>query len=161
MAREPSAQKVVSEEQQIVVTGSRIERPNLSAADSLEVAGADARAAPDWVRQDRAYRTFLAQLQSAVRRDDRNAVVRLVAFPLRVNSSGRTRSYRNARSVLDDYDRIFTPQVRQAIVNQRFEQLFGNDQGVMIGDGWVWFDRTCPNSQCSPPGPVRIRAINN
>jgi hypothetical protein len=30
----------------------------------------------------------------------------------------------------------------------------------MIGDGEVWFDHTCPNASCSPPGPVRIRAIN-
>ena len=64
------------------------------------------------------------------------------------------------RPVLDDYDRIFTPQVKQAILNQRFERLLGRDRGVMIGSGQVWFDHVCRASQCSPPGPVRITVIN-
>ena len=155
--REPEASS-----QQILVTGSRIARPNLSSADSLEVGAAEARnEAPDWVLEDRAYRAFLTQLQSAVGADDRNAVTKLIAFPLRVNSDGRSRSYRNATAVLADYDHIFTPGVRPAILDQRFNQLFGRDKGVMIGNGAVWFDHTCRNTQCSPPGPVRIKAVNN
>jgi hypothetical protein len=156
------AQKSTAEDQQIVVTGSRLRRPNLESSAPVHVIGDERRSAsPDWVQEDRAYRTFLGQLQSAVRNDDRNGVLRLVAFPLRVNSGGRSRTYRNAGAALADYERIFTPKVRQAIVDQRFETLFGRDQGVMIGDGAVWFDHTCRNSQCSPPGPVRIKAINN
>jgi len=62
--------------------------------------------------------------------------------------------------VRDDYDRIFTPNVTRAILGQRFDQLFGRDQGLMIGDGQVWFDHVCANTQCSPPGPVRITAVN-
>jgi len=30
----------------------------------------------------------------------------------------------------------------------------------MVGNGEVWFDQTCRNAQCSPPGPVRIKAVN-
>jgi len=30
----------------------------------------------------------------------------------------------------------------------------------MIGEGEVWFDRSCATVACSPPGPVRIRAVN-
>lgn len=119
-----------------------------------------AATAPKWVLDNGAYRTFLSQLQAAVRANNRSAVVRLVRLPLRVNFAGGARSYRDTRSLLDDYDRIFTPKVKQAIAGQRFETLFGRDQGVMIGDGAVWFDHTCRNTSCSPPGPVRISAIN-
>jgi hypothetical protein len=87
-------------------------------------------------------------------------VIRLIRFPLRVNVNGKSRVYRNAASVRADYDQVFTPQVRQAILSQKFNRLFGRDQGVMIGDGQVWFDHSCPNAQCSSPGPVRITAIN-
>lgn len=154
----------------VVVTGSRIPRPNLSAkSDSLNrdpnrsvgrAEAADAQTTPDWVAKDRAYAAFLTQLQTAVRKKDRGAVIKLIAFPLRVNSGGRSQLYRDGQSVRRDYDRIFTPPVTRAILDQRFDRLFGRDRGLMIGDGEVWFDHICTNAQCSPAGPVRITAIN-
>ena len=115
---------------------------------------------PDWVLQDRAYAAFLTDLQAAVRRGDRRAVSGLVRYPLRVNSNGRARFYRSPAAVRRDYALIFTPRVRRAILAQRFEALFGRDEGVMIGNGEIWFDHVCRNMGCEPPGPVRISAIN-
>jgi hypothetical protein len=87
-------------------------------------------------------------------------VIAMIDFPLRVNGPSGPRFYRDARSVERDFDRIFTPKVRRAILAQRADKLFVRDQGAMIGDGEVWFDTTCPKTSCSPAGPVRIRAIN-
>ena len=79
-------------------------------------------------------------------------------------AQGRTRAgpktYNDRRSVERDFDLIFTPHVRQAILDQRANQLFTNYQGAMIGAGEVWFDESCANSSCSRRGPVRIRAVN-
>jgi hypothetical protein len=165
----PAAEKVASTGD-LVVTGTRIPRPNLSAQSSpmnREASGIAAERdevandlpAPDWVLKNPAYRTFLTKLQNALRVNDRDAVIKLAGLPLRVNYS-RSHIYRDAKSVRADYDRIFTPNVRTVILAQRFEQLFGRDQGVMIGDGEVWFDHACLNSSCSRRGPVRIIAIN-
>lgn len=109
---------------------------------------ASAPSAPDWVLQDRSYQTFLTRLQSAVRSDDRKAVLELIAFPLRVNSESGTRLYPDAQAVARNYDRIFTTDVRRAVLDQRFDRLFGRDQGVMIGNGEIWFDHSCTNAQC-------------
>jgi hypothetical protein len=154
----------------VVVTGSRIAQSNLAAkTDSLDreasrAAGraeaTDARTAPDWVLKDRAYAAFLTQLQTAVRKNDRCAVVGLIAFPLRVNSGAKSRLYRDASSVRAGYDNIFTPKVTRAILGQRLDRLFGRDLGLMIGNGEVWFDHVCTNDKCSPPGSVRISAVN-
>jgi hypothetical protein len=84
----------------------------------------------------------------------------LVAFPLRVNTKEGPKTYRDQKSVEEDFDQIFSPRVKQAILNQRSDQLLVRDQGAMIGDGEVWFDQTCRNAECSPPGPVRIKAVN-
>jgi len=159
----------LTEDSQIIVTGSQMARPSL-VSESIRDGRGKSRSviqksnapatAPKWVQDEGDYRSFLAQLQAAVRTNNRSAVVRLVRFPLRVNFAGGAKTYRDTRTVLADYDRIFTPRVRQAIGDQRFENLSGRDQGVMIGDGAVWFDHTCRNSSCSPPGPVRISAIN-
>jgi hypothetical protein len=77
-----------------------------------------------------------------------------------VNSGGTSRFYRDSAALRADYERVFTPQVRRAILDQRFERLFGSSRGLMIGNGQVWFDRFCSNRRCSPPGPVRILAVN-
>ncbi len=107
-----------------------------------------------------AYRRFLLSLQSAVRANDKRAVASLAALPLRVNFEGGARTYSDRKSIERDFDRIFTPRVKQAILSQRSGRLFTNYQGAMIGDGQVWFDQTCPNDSCSPAGPVRIKAVN-
>lgn len=161
--------ETISEDGQIVVTGSLIRSPAPMSESIRDGRGRsqafaqknNARAtAPKWVLEDGAYRTFLGELQAAVRSNNRPAVVRLIRLPLRVNFSAGARTYRESRSVLADHDRIFTPRVKQAILTQRFENLFGRDQGVMIGNGEVWFDHVCRATSCSPPGPVRITAIN-
>jgi hypothetical protein len=135
--------------QDIAVTGSRIAQPALEAPSAAKASSPDqARAA------------FLSRLQSAVRAGNRSAVIALAGLPLRVNGPGGTRLYRDAVSIQRDFDRIFTPKVRRAILAQRADQLFTRDQGTMIGDGEVWFDQTCPNSACTAVGPVRIIAVN-
>jgi hypothetical protein len=143
----------------LVVTGSRIASANReqSAARAERDAGATA---PDWVLADRGYATFLTSLQRAVRAGDRGAVARLVHYPLRVNSGGQSRFYRDSAALRADYERIFTPQVRRAILDQRLDRLFGSSRGLMIGNGQLWFDRVCSNRSCSSPGPVRITAVN-
>lgn len=136
-----------------MVTGSRLRQPNLSKQRSAKSVASPQRATA-------AYEPFLASLQNAVREDDRPAIVRLIAFPLRVNQGGRTRIYRSAEAVERDFDQIFTSRVKRAILNQRADQLFVRDQGAMIGDGEVWFDLSCRNADCPAAGPVRILAVN-
>ena len=77
----------------------------------------------------------------------------MISFPLRVNYKSGARSYRDTRSVERDFDRIFTPQVRRAILNQSPDQIFSRDIGAMVGDGELWFDHISP-------GQVRIIAVN-
>jgi hypothetical protein len=149
MVAQKSAQEGASE---VVVTGSRVRNPALARSDALSVS--DSRL------HDPAYAAFLSRLQIAVRENDRGAVIKMIQFPLRVNSGGKSRLYRDARSVRRDFDQIFTSRVKQAIAEQRFDGLFVRDQGAMIGNGELWFDQMCSNTACSPPGPVRIRAVN-
>jgi len=115
----------------------------------------------DWVAQDPSYREFLTRLQSAVRSGDRKEVARLSGIPLRVNlDAGRYALYRSTREIERDYLFIFTPAVRQAILQQCPEELRGRDQGVTVSLGVIWFDHICLDSKCERLGPVRIEAVN-
>ena len=155
----PVADESEAVAQSLIVTGSRARRP--PAAERSADAKAEER--DNEIAADSAnpaYAAFLSRLQAAVRAGDRRAIIALIDFPLRVNEAKGPRLYRDARSVERDFERIFTPKVRRAILGQRADRLFVRDQGAMIGDGELWFDRTCPNATCSPPGPVRIMAVN-
>ena len=134
----------------VVVTGSRSSKSALAAPSPMELKAV----------ADQGYATFLSRLQALLRANDRRSMIRLIAYPLRVNAAGDTRLYRDASSVERDFDRIFTSHVRTAILKQRGDQLFVRDQGAMVGSGELWFSQTCPNTACSPPGPVRIIAVN-
>lgn len=134
----------------IIVTGSRAERTALT-SPSTEEAKAVA---------DQGYPAFLSRLQAAVRANNHRSIIGLIGFPLRVNGAGGPRLYRDSASVERNFDRIFTSHVRKAILEQRGDQLFVRDQGAMVGRGEVWFSQTCTNTACSPPGPVRVIAVN-
>ena len=145
---------------ELVVTGTRIPRPSLTSPSPVTVVSSERDQISSVAKRDRGYAAFLERLQAAVGDKDRGAVIRLIRFPLRVNSGGRSQIYPDARSVRRDFDTIFTPRVRQTILAQRADRLFIRDVGAMIGDGEVWFDHVCSDSSCSRPGPVRITAIN-
>jgi len=85
-------------------------------------------------------KTFLAELQAAVEKNDQVVFASLVQYPVRVvNGSSRTR-IPTAAQLIKRYSSIVTPAVRNAILNQSAACLFGNYQGVMIGSGEIWFE---------------------
>jgi hypothetical protein len=145
----PSAAARAQVSDSISVSGTHVKKSTSNAPSAFE---SEAKAASP-------YPQFLSRLQAAVRAGDRGAVMALIAFPLRVNGPRGSRLY-DAPSALRDYDRIFTPKVKRAILNQRGDRIFSRDIGAMAGDGEVWFTQTCPNPACSPAGPVRIVAVN-
>lgn len=146
------------------MTGSLLGRAPPSAGEELKSQSFGALAAPraagEATQPTSADRAFVARLQQAVQSGNHRDVVKLIAFPLRVNFPGGTRVYEDAESVERDFALIFTAKVTRAILGQRPDRLFIRDQGAMIGDGEVWFSATCRDAECSPPGPVRITAIN-
>jgi hypothetical protein len=147
----PAPTRTAEEEvtQDLMVTGSRIAQPAPEAPSAAKMMSAE-----------QPYAAFLSRLQAAVRAGDRDALIRLVSFPLRVNFEGGARTYRDAGSLGRDFDRVFTPKVKRAVLAQRPDRLFVRDLGAMVGDGELWFRESCANAACSPPGPVRIVAVN-
>ena len=145
--------------QDMVVTGSRIRSPSLSSESDPRAAKSTAGAASPLSVID-PFGDFLSRLQADLKENNRRAVIGNVGFPLKVRESGHTRVYHSAEAVQQDFDRIFTAQVKVAILTQRAGRLTSRDAGRLMGNGKIWFGRTCPNKACSPAGPVRIREVN-
>jgi hypothetical protein len=143
---EPEAQAdaKASDVGNIVVTGSRIRSSNMESAAPVSVINA----ASD----------FLSRLQDAFASDDRRAVMLMIGLPLRVRFGGDTRTYRTAKDVERDYDRIFTPQVRASVQNSSSYELLSRDGGKLKGNGSIWFG--CGLRQCSSDETMRIREVH-
>ncbi|HET9335128.1 MAG TPA: hypothetical protein VFO12_01830 [Sphingomicrobium sp.] len=128
----------------IVVTGSRVRSSNLESAAPVTVIDAP--------------RDFLSRLQGAIAANDRRAVIRMIGFPLRVSFDGDRRTYRTARDVERDYDRIFTPEIRQSALALRPNALMVRDGGRLRGNGRIWFG--CGRTICSSAENIGIREIS-
>lgn len=132
---------------------------------SIHAAHAATAVGPDGL-DDEDVATFLAQLQEAVRAEDAKAVAALVNLPLRVNYAVRGRRgavnavrITTSERFVRDYARIFTPNVKQAVLGQAPDKLFRNAQGVMIGDGEVWYAGVCQDRKCTSVH-IGIIAVN-
>jgi len=98
-------------------------------------------------------RRFLGLLQGAVAGGDSGALASVVRYPFTIWSRGKPkRIYRTRAELTADFERVFTSKVLQAIRRATFGSLFVNWQGVMIGDGEIWFDKR--------EGGIGIKAIN-
>ena len=83
--------------------------------------------------------TFLKCLQSSVALDNRIKVATLVHFPLKVWLDGEETVIDNESEFQARYSRIFDADVKRAIAEAKVDTLVASQQGVMFGNGRVWF----------------------
>jgi hypothetical protein len=99
------------------------------------------------------FETFFTDLKAAVADDDAAALAQMISYPISMEIEGESTEIAEDTSFVADFDKIFTPDVKDAVASQSYETLFANWQGVMIGDGEVWFSIV--------DDAVKIIAINN
>jgi hypothetical protein len=90
-------------------------------------------------------RAFLTQLQAAVQSNNKEQITEMISYPLLVLNSGKRTHIRQKREFLTNFGLIFTDPVRNAILHQTAECLFGNSTGAMVGNGEVWFREQAPD----------------
>jgi hypothetical protein len=96
---------------------------------------------------------FLASLKAAVKAQDKRKVAAMVRYPVLINMAKGHRQIRTDAQFVAEYDRLFTTALRKVIEEQRPECLFANWQGIMIGDGEVWFEEQAN-------GSMKIKTLN-
>jgi hypothetical protein len=89
-------------------------------------------------------RAFLTQLQAAVQSNNKEAIAEMVSYPLLVLRSGKRTRIQKKQALLSNYGFIFTDPVRDAVLHQTAQCLFGNSSGAMVGNGEVWFSEEAP-----------------
>jgi hypothetical protein len=139
------------------VPAQQIEFENLSVESRIKYFGMKAAEVRD----------LLDALKQRVGKDDRAGVCALADYPLRVRRQRvgaqlkvTNGVVRNAADCLKSYSEIFNGKVIAAIKQQRFENLFVNYQGVMVGQGEIWMSSVPLNKSSGRFGP-RIITVNN
>jgi hypothetical protein len=114
-------------------------------------------------RAQSSYETFLSQLKTAVRRDDRAAVASLIEFPIIVRMAGVRLPFATSTALLDRYDDIFTPEMRAAIDRVDLntfviEQVKGRYRltSITVPPHEDAVGSTSPSHAATPHGPRRI-----
>ncbi len=103
---------------------------------------------------------LLTELQQAVAQKDAAAVAALVHYPIKVNPGKRPFVVKNQKDFVKDYDRIITPDISAAIQKQKYESLFVNSQGAMIGSGEVWISGICRDKACKQ-SDIKVSTIQD
>jgi hypothetical protein len=106
------------------------------------------------------YQTFFDRLKKAIGSDDRAAVAAMVDYPFHARIRGKALKIKDASQFIADYDQIMTGKVKTAVAKQTYATLFANAQGIMIGDGEVWFSGICGDDSCKQQ-TIKVIAINN
>lgn len=91
---------------------------------------------------------LLTNLQQSVAQHNPAAVAALVHYPIKVNPGKRPMTIKSPKAFIKDYDRIITADISSVILKQKYEALFVNSQGVMLGDGEVWITGFCQDKNC-------------
>jgi hypothetical protein len=103
---------------------------------------------------------ILIALQQAVAKHNAPAVAALVHYPIKVNPGNRPFVVKNEKAFINDYDRIITHDIQDAIFKQKYENLFVNSEGAMIGDGEVWITGFCRDKSCKQ-SDIKIGTIQD
>lgn len=101
------------------------------------------------------YEKFFGKLKQAVLADDKDSVASMVDYPFQARINGKALKIRDTKHFVDDYDKIITAKVKDAVAKQTYPTLFANWQGVSVGDGEIWFSGVGKNNV------VKITAIND
>jgi hypothetical protein len=105
-------------------------------------------------------REFFHRIKDNVANDKRTELAAMVDYPITVYIGAAQEEIADADQFAANYDQIITPKVRDAVLNQREEDLSINYRGVMIGAGEIWFAAVCSDNVCNEYA-VYIIAINN
>jgi len=79
------------------------------------------------------------QFREAVTKQDKTTVASLIDYPIEVRLAGVRKTIRGPKELIAQYDAIFSNVYREAIATALPRNMFARDQGIMLGNGEVWF----------------------
>jgi hypothetical protein len=92
------------------------------------------------VQDDKALESKVRAFRNAVIVGDKKLVSTMVNYPVTVTLDGKHHDMANAAELLKNYDLIFSAKFIKSIKDSVPHNMFVRYDGVMLGNGDVWFD---------------------
>jgi hypothetical protein len=99
-----------------------------------------------------AYFALFTEVKEALAHGDRGAVVKLVAYPFRVNGE-KPLIFRSEAALSKSYHKVFTSQVLDQIRRAEPAAVFCRDGEGMVGDGVLWASVTARGAAATVLNP--------
>jgi hypothetical protein len=103
---------------------------------------------------------LLFNLQQSIVKHNAAAVAALVHYPIKINPGNHPFTIKNPKEFIKEYDRIITADIATVIEKQKYDALFVNSQGAMLGDGEVWITGFCLDKNCTK-SDIKIGTIQD
>jgi hypothetical protein len=109
-------------------------------------------------------KTFYEQIKKAILANDFDSFAAAVSYPIELYFAGERRLQPKSARIrtkaeLKKYkSAILGEPLKNAVRNQSSNSLFKNWQGIMVGNGELWFDQVRPDGQTN--FTYKITAIN-
>ena len=91
------------------------------------------------------YKSFFFKLKKAINANDKIEISNMISYPLKTQN----RVIKSNSEFVNFYDEVFPEALKTLIRNQKYANLFSNSQGVMIGNGDIWFSEVCVDKNCN------------
>ena len=130
-----------------------------TAASAATVEDVD-KSISDLLGDPAAFHDAFIAIQQAVEDDDPDALAQWVQFPINVRMGDAVQTLKDADDFDAAYPDLFTPEIKSAITDQRYEELHVTYQGAMFGDGQIWISGICKTDACEDVD-VRIITIQD
>ena len=105
-------------------------------------------------------RRFFELLKKASAKNDKKYLGNIVRYPITFYDHAKLKKITNHIDFEKKYSSIFNEKVRGAIAKQKYEDLFVNWQGIMVGNGEVWISGIVVGKSPSKID-IKIITINN
>ncbi len=107
------------------------------------------------------YRSFFEKLKRNIKEGRKEVVADMVDYPVMINMKGQRIKINNKDEFVHSYDVIINKKTEKEVENQKYEDLFARDTGIMTGkSGEIWFGRICKDRECKK-SEIKVIAINN
>jgi hypothetical protein len=134
---------------------------SLSVVPALAQSDAEVNTRIDTVLGDHTlYREAFDGIQTAINEDDATAFATWVSYPINVVADGETMSIADEEGLVAHFDSILIDDIRAVVADQLWQDVFVNDQGVMLGGGEVWLNGICVDDSCAA-FDVKVIAIQS
>jgi len=105
-------------------------------------------------------KAFFEQIRNAILTDDIDWLANSIAYPIVLRLPGNEITVRNKHDLKKRSKLILNERMKSVVRTQSPDTLFKNWQGVMIGDGEIWYSMIIEKGREKRGWVLRVIAIN-